>query len=365
MALERNSLKEIILLLWIVMVAGSALTLARENASPAARRLSDYTNANGKAPTGKDDGLDDTTALRKALSDGPGVVYVEPGFYRWGDVQIPSGVAVVGAGAATIVRSSGPKEIFVQKGAHDWAIRDLVLDGEAPGDWRQREDKGRSGIATSGCWRYEIVGVTLTNFDGAGLQLTGASQWHIGGNLDRITAMGNYAGIRFDFRGEYMNASELTCYHNVVGAIIHAGNTKITASNFNDNVDGLVIDDKENGSHGAISNCLVNHNARYALMAKNAANGMVIDGCCFFYGAIRLEGCAGINITSGIIACAVSTKGTGANRIAGNYIITETGSTTPPWPFELSNSTIVEGNFTKQGLWDKNSNQVSIKSPAR
>lgn len=338
-----------------VAIAFGSTSRAQPAEGPAAfaRQLSSYTNDDGTVPNGLDDGRDDTTALRKALAAGPGVVYVGPGFYRWGDVSVPAGVAVVGAGRGTIVRSSGPARIFVQQRVSDWAIRDMVLDGEAQGDWHERKDTGRCGIFVSGCWGYEIVGVTLRNFDGAGLQLAYTDLQNAGhsdgGNLERICASGNYVGIRFDTRAEYLNATELSCFHNVIGCVIHAGNVKIAASNFGDNIDGIVIQDKENGSHGAISNCLVNHNERYGLLCRNARNGMAIDGCCFFYGAILLQECAGINITSGLIGCTLKAVGEGANRIAGNHIVHM-----DTFQYEIAPATIVEGNFTDKGPWEHN-----------
>ena len=185
----------------------SAPMTAREGTRPPGRNLTDYANPDGRPPDGIDDGTDDTPAPRQAVAAGPGVVYVGPGFYRWGKVSIPSGVAVVGAGAATVVRSSGPKQIFVQKAAQEWVIRDLVLDGEAKGDWKERRDAGQNGIFTEGCWGFEIAGVVLRNFNGAGLELTqtnlGAAGSSHGGNLERITATGNYVGVRFDIRAEY------------------------------------------------------------------------------------------------------------------------------------------------------------------
>jgi len=349
-------------LIAIIFISGIAIVFGcMGRAQPAegvpafTRQLSSYKNDDGTAPNGLDDGRDDTTALRKALAAGPGVVYVGPGFYRWGDVSIPAGVAVVGAGRGTIVRSSGPARIFVQQNVPDWAIRDMVLDGEAQGDWHEREDAGRCGVFVDGCWGYEIVGVAFRNFNGAGLQLAHTnlenSGHSNGGDLERICASGNYVGVRFDTRAEYLNAAELSCFHNVIGCAIYAGNVKITASNFGDNIDGIVIEDRENGSHGAISNCLVNHNERYALLCRNALNGMAIDGCCFFYGTILLENSVGMNITSGLIGCTVKTVGEGANRIAGNHIVHM-----DTFQYEIAPATVVEGNFTSEGPWEHNNN---------
>lgn len=319
---------------------------------PADRFLHDFASNDGKHPNGLDDRADDTAAMRNALSAGPGVVRIGPGFYRFGEVTVPEGITVQGSGPGTVVRGGGFKQVFRQEKVARWAIRDLVLDGEAPGNWKGRKDEGRSGILCEGCSHFEIVGVTIRNFNGAGLQLLrigGAGEgWGSGSNLHRITAIGNHTGVRFDFRAEYINASQLSCQNNVVGCIVHAGNAKITCSNFTSNLDGLVIEDKENGSHGVIADCLVNHNDRYALLGRGIRNGMVISNCCFFCGTIRLEDCVGVGITSGIINAAMEITGTGTNRIAGNYIIpAELG-------FEFSPATLVRDNFTDQGPWDRN-----------
>jgi len=337
----------------VISLACAQAALGADATPPSARSLADYANDDGTVPDGKDDANDDTAAMQKALADGPGVVYVGPGHYRWGDVAIPAGVTVQGAGRATVVRSNGAKQIFAQRAVSDWAVRDLVLDGEAQGDWHERADEGQSGIFTEGCWGYEIVGVTARNFSGAGLQLShsnlGDGGFCAGGNLARITAYQNHVGVRFDTRAEYINATELSCFHNVVGCVIHAGNAKITASNFGTNRDGILVQDKENGSHGSITNCLVNHNERYALQCTGVRNGMAVDGCCFFYGAIQVDTSVGVSITGGQISCTVSVTGDGANRIADNYIIL-----LPEWTFTFAPGTIVEGNFTEKGMWEQN-----------
>ena len=284
--------------LWLCLVPVLGLVYAQLSAKPpmernvhmpATRDLGDYTNADGRPPDGRDNDIDDTPAIRKALADGPGVVRVGPGAYRWGDVAVPTGVTLIGSGPATVVRSSGPKRIFVQDGVSDWGIRELVLDGEAKGDWKERKDAGQAGIFVRACLGYTIVGVTARNFAGAGVQLMhtaglGTNGWCSRANLDRITATGNYVGVRFDERGEYINATNLSCQNNVVGCIIHAGNVKVAASNFCSNLTGIFIEDKDNGSHGAISNCLVNHNHRLALHCRGVGYGMAIDNCCFLRG---------------------------------------------------------------------------------
>jgi len=318
------------------------------------RNLQQFTNADGSRPTGVEGRDDDSVALARALAAGPGVVEIGAGHYRFGAVLIPNGVTLRGAGAATVVRSNGAPAIFVPQGTTDWAIRDLVVDGEGTGDWRTRRDEGRSGVNISRCWGYEITGVTVRNFPGAGLQVAdtplGDTQRRYchGGTLERVTAHGNASGIRFDRRGEYLNASSLSVFQNVTGVVIHAGNVKLAASNICSNTDGILIEDKENGSHGAVGTCLINHNERHALLARRVVHGMTISNCCFFYGDIVIEDSQGVLITASELCCDLRVTGAGANRIAGNYVI--------PHPdicrhFSFAPATIVADNFTAEGPW--------------
>ena len=319
------------------------------------RVLTDYRNADGQVPDGVNDGADDSHALRTALAVGPGLVLVPPGSYRFGEVTVPPGVTLHGAGHGTVVRlARGAKRIFLQKGVSDWRLRDMLLDGgAAPESWLTRQDLGETGIDLSGCNGFEISGLAVNNFNGAGIQIahTAASPycpWATAANVFNIAAGGNHTGIRFDTRAEYMNASLLTCYGNVIGCTIHGGNVKVANSNFTNNLTGMLIEDHDNGSHGMVSNCLVNHNQQLALLARDVANGMGLDNCAFFCGGIHLVNSKGINITSSIIACSVKTVGDGVNRIAGNYVITGNES------FDFSPLTILEGNFTDRGPWERN-----------
>lgn len=316
------------------------------------RNLSDYANADGSKPDGRHADRDDTVALQKALAAGPGVVSVGPGEYRWGDVTVPAGVTLIGAGSSTVVRSNGAKQIFNQNGVASFSIRSIALDGGETADWHERKNEGKNGIAITASRDFEIVDVKLRNFNGTGLLITynaPRGPGHAGlGSLSGITAERNYTGIWFGVRGEYLNAGDLTCNENITGAIINAGNVKIVNSNFVNNLDGMLISDGENGSHGIISSSMFNHNERFALLCRGVQYGMVIDGCAFFYGTLQLENSTGVNVTDGLISCEVKTMGEGAfiNRIAGNYVIPEA------WKWTLSANTISKDNFSNRGPYD-------------
>ena len=319
----------------------------------AQRSLASYQNDDGRAPNGLDDNIDDTSAIRAALADGPGVVSVPAGVYRWGEVAIPEGVTLVGAGRGTVVRLvKDAKRVFVQEGVSNWRLRDMLLDGgQGATEWAKRQDVGQNGIEISRCSGFEVSGIVANNFSGSGISISYNApgpycHWATDSHIFNIVAAGNHTGIRFDTRSEYMNASMLTCQGNVIGCTIHGGNVKVANSNFTNNLTGILIEDHENGSHGAIANCLVNHNQQLALRAKDVRNGMLVENCCFFGGGIEMENCQGIGITGGIIACNVIVKGDKANRIAGNYMIIR-GET-----FDIAPCTLVKDNYTENGSWE-------------
>jgi len=345
---------------WGVLGASADQRGDKESTRPRDRHLGEYVNSDGRAPNGLDDGVDDSEALRMALADGPGVVHVGPGHFRCGEINIPAQVTLSGSGPGTTIRPVDGKNIIVQRKVDEWVLRDLVLDGEAEGDWHDRQDNGHSGIVVDDCREFNLVGITVRNFNGAGIQLKQTVIADHGGypnslsNLDRITATGNYFGVRFDYRAEYINATELSCQFNVTGCVIHCGNVKIAASNFGSNVDAMLIQDTYNGSHGSISNCLFNHNERYAVHGNHVTNGMVIDGCAFFGGAIRLEDCVGVMVHSGLIGCTIDTTASPkANRVADNFMHANVFDD-PSFTFDFSPATIVEGNFANDGPWKRN-----------
>ena len=316
------------------------------------RMLADFQNEDGTKPDGRTAGRDDSSALQKALNAGPGIVRIGPGTYRIRAVTIPTNVMVIGAGPATVLQAFDVQPVFLQQNVTAWRLRDLTIEGAATGEWQKRSDRAAHGMVIEACWGYEVSGVTIRNCDGAGLQITRtnnqSSGFTDGGILTRITARENFIGIRFDTRAEYITASHLHCHHNVTGLLIHAGNTNIASSNIGENIDGLVIADHENGSHGSVTGCLVNHNQRYALWARYVENGMAISNCCFFYGTIRLEKCCGVNITSGLISAAIATEGPDCNSFTGNHIIPL------KFKFEFAPSTLLNNNYTKSGSWEYN-----------
>jgi len=297
---------------------------------------------------------DVTGALQACLGEGPGVVLLGPGTYVCSGLRIPGNVTLAGEGAATVLKLGKGSTLVEQDSACGWGLRDLVVEGSASGDWKNRTDAGQAGIAVGKCWGYEILGVVVRHFDGSGVRIRHTAlapdkaPYCNGGNLDRITIHDCHTGLCFGERGEYLNAVGISAYQNVTGVVIHAGNVKLAASNICSNLDGVFIEDQENGSHGALANCLVNHNGRHALWCRNVKNGMTIQNTCFFYGDIAIEESQGVVISGGEICCNMLVRGGGLNRIAGNYVIPYTGICEK---FDLSPSTMLDGNFTAVEKW--------------
>lgn len=291
---------------------------------------------------------DCTPFIRRALAENM-CLYIEPGIYRLNDITIPDNTVLVGSGAGTILKSAGGITIFKQRHSTGWIIRDLAIDG---GTAEPSGDLGFTAISINHCWGYEISSISVYGCSGTGIDVYETpldkkyAAFCNGGNLSKISLHNNFIGIRFDNRAEYVSVVQINSYENVIGCIIHSGNLKITASNFCSNRDGILIKDKENGSHGSISNCLVNHNQRYAIRADGVRTGMAITGCCFYYGKIKLTDTVGINISSSQISCDMQIQSKGVNLLANNFLIP--GS----WEFDFSDSTLLTGNFHENGLWN-------------
>ena len=343
-------------ILVVVICAGTfnfaAAADGADKTTMVARTLGDYVNADGTSPDGIANNVDDTAAMKAALGAGPGIVHIGPGHFRFGDVTIPSNVMVTGAGRATVIHANGEnKTIFRQVDTHHWSLRDMVLDGGAARDWKEAKDLGQCGVLVHGSRDWEMSGLFVRNMNGAGIQMLSvydAQPWTSKGTIMNVQAAGNYAGIRFDERAEFINASALGCWNNVIGCVIHGGNIKVTNSNFNSNLTGMLIEDKDNGSHGSITNCLLNHNHLHSLHCRNAENGMIVNACCFFYATMLIENSKGVNITSSQIGCNVTVAGEGVNRIAGNNL--HVGKFTR----EFSPDTILQDNFTPDRSWERN-----------
>ena len=355
----------ITIFLCVAFFAFGELVYAAEESVAADRNLSDYLCADGKVPDGKDNDRDDTAAMIEALKAGPGIVRLGPGYYRLGNVTIPEKVTVMGSGAATVVRSNGAKRIFNQIGVGQWAIKDIALDGQTKKKWIPGgatlegkplpiiPDNGSQGLYVERCYAFEIRGVKAHHFEGTAIEFCfsgyPSNTWCNGGTISGLTVYNNYVGLSFSKRAEYITATQIKSYNNHIGCVISGGNNTLSDSQFCGNEIGILLDHKENGSHGAVVNCLINHNIEFAVLAKNVKYGYNFIGCNIFCSIVKLMSCEGIKIASSNLQCSLIVEGKGANQIIGNYIMPKIGD--KQLVYEFSPSTIVKDNFTSEGHW--------------
>jgi hypothetical protein len=254
----------------------------------------------------RSDHADDTHAFKEALAAGPGIVHIPAGHFRVAAITVPTGVTLQGSGDGTLLLPApnhhGP--VILQENAHSFAIKDLAIQSAPHIQPTVPSPTHSHGILIRRCHHYRINAVTTRGFAFAGIEITRTplgladAAFCDGGMLSQITSSDNAIGILFNTRGEYTVLSDSSLLRNQTGTIIHAGNCRLNACSISGNHDGIWIVDHENGSHGIISNCLINHNTRYALLARDMPNGMLINSCCFFYGAILAQRTQGLVISN-------------------------------------------------------------------
>jgi hypothetical protein len=326
----------------------------------AVRYLSDYKRVDGTFPDGTNKNHDDTSALKAALAEGPGIVKVGPGFFRFGNVTIPEKVVIVGTGLSTVVRSNGEKIIFCQKNVSEWGLKDLVLDGETEAKPLAVPNNGKQGLVVSKSHAFSLCDIKACRFEGIAVEFSytdlKSAEFCDGGTVSRLTLCYNYAGLSFSKRAEYITATQIKSYKNTYGCIINGGNNNIGNSHFCSNICGVLIEDMANGSHGSVNSCLINHNYRHAILARKVQNGFNVVGCNIFYGIVELIDCKGIKISSSTLGrIALIVKGNYMNLISGNYIVP--GSLKKN---NISKQTILKNNFTDKEIWTSSKQEEKL-----
>ncbi|MCC6683043.1 MAG: hypothetical protein IT445_19265 [Phycisphaeraceae bacterium] len=271
---------------------------------------------------------------------------------------MPAGVSLVGCGPATVILASDPhRPVFDQQSVGDWSIRHLKIDGSATQPWQQRQDQQHCGLRIRDCWGYHVADIDAVAFAGSAIHIdhtrlgNDGAAFCDGGVVERVRCRNNHTGIHFDERGEYVGLFECRIFHNRIGCLIQAGNVRLNSTNICNNFDGVVIDDKENGSHGVMAHCLLNHNEHLALHARGVRNGMIIADSCLYGGGVRVEDSRGVHLANCQIDGPITIRGGGANALTANYIIADYGD---HHVYELSTATQVQANFTQSGPWRMN-----------
>jgi hypothetical protein len=287
------------------------------------RDLSSYLAPN-RTPT-----TDDTPAFAQALAAGPGVVFIPAGHFRVQGICVPPGVTLQGSGMGTVLLPAGPGPVILQDNVHSFTIKDLSIQSSPHVAPCEPSSAHSHGILIKRCYAYRVTGVTVRGFGFAGIEITrtplslAQAAFCDGGMLSQITSSDNAIGVLFNTRGEYTVLSDSSLLRNQIGTVIHAGNCRLSACSICGNHDGVWIIDHENGSHGVITGSLINHNTRYALLARDMPNGMLITSCCFFYGQILAQRTKGLVISNCEIDVPVTFEQGEKNIFTNNHVLTD------------------------------------------
>lgn len=167
-----------------VLLAGA---LAALGATPAASQSIEGRGAPGPARLQRRPDHDQTGELRRRLAAaGQGSsVNLPPGRYPVGDLVLPPGARLVGAGAGrTILVQAGPRPLLSGRGGGPLSLQDLTLEGNPAADRRTPL------VSFTDVGRLEMAGVALAGAAGTALRLE-----RCGGHVERCSISDADIGI--------------------------------------------------------------------------------------------------------------------------------------------------------------------------
>jgi hypothetical protein len=293
----------------------------------------------------KGDGVtDDSAAFAKAFADaqtyGNDIVIPKKTYLVNATLSIADGM-LIRANKAVIRHTRADRPVFLAQSVDDW-----VLEGPLTliGTRRSPQDTGsEEGITIIGANRFIVDKVTMRDFSGAGMSVSGGKTSRGEGRGDRgkfsmLAFNNNRLGLRIAsdkrYVTEYHLFTLLSFTANDTAVEIGSGNNIISTSNIVDNANGIDIVPATNGAHGIINAANINHNRGYSLRAANIPEGYSIVGSHIYgdpgAGAIDIAGSRDFHFTGGVIDAPL--KGDSApcgNALAGVALI---GRLTPVCP---------------------------------
>jgi hypothetical protein len=214
---------------------------------------------------------------------------------------IPTGKTIVGNGDSTVFTPafgvdlmidlsnsapnlSGFKMVGLGAAVNDDSTELITTSAGIP----TKTGKGTGvGIKLSGSNGAVLFGLTISNFNSAGIYGTGFGAdngFTAGVKLNTLFINDCYQGIEFDTRAEYSTLNMITARNNVIGISIVSGNVTVSNSHFTKNRVGVYVGQGDNDSHGSFTGVLMNHNTLRSLYTKGLTNGEKFTGCDFFQG---------------------------------------------------------------------------------
>ena len=218
---------------------------------------------------------DDTQAFIKALGTGKAI-------FIGGSVKITSTLNINSCptiyGNGTIITDIDTTLLNINK-------EGFVLEGIT----LKHEDKKVSsiGIYVNGKNRIKISNVTIDGFDigiKTGRKITPYDQ----GIIVNSNIINCNTGLHFMERSEYFTVGNCNINSNEIGLDIIGGNININGCNITSNkTNAIIIGNGDNGGHGVITGCQINHNGEIVL--NNVPNGYTITGNNIFDSNITIQ----------------------------------------------------------------------------
>ena len=246
---------------------------------------------------------DDTNAFNEALQDAHqhGTAVYVPGRTCQidGTIRLQMGTVIRSDGAILIHgRNSGA--LLNAVSVDDWVIEGpLTLIGSRV---NQGQVGDETGLLISGANRFIVDKLTVRNFTGTGVELSGGkpSRAALGdrGKFAFLSIIDNHLGLSIldgtKYSAEYNLFTLMSLSGNDTAIKIVAGNNIISTSNIVNNNNGILLTDGLNHGHGIMNAVNINHNKGFNLNVQHVTNGFTFNGC-HIYGDSETSGTVTLN----------------------------------------------------------------------
>lgn len=261
-----------------------------------------------------------------------GVCRLGPGVYNIAALDMPDDTALIGCGAATVLKLNSILESnYAVKLGSRCTIANLSIVGAdndiTPQSVVTNKRHGilwRGDFATSQNYATQprmsmIHDVFISRFTGGGITCdnTGPGTFN---NLEVCNAFiyNCGAGINVAYYSEFHKFTNVRTYGCYYGCINNGGNNVYTNCDFSRCTMAFYMDDSTpNNSHGSAVGCLFNHSGNdtgIGIKIDSCTHGFVFSGCQIFLSQIQIEASDGITFDScncGSTNCDITISGGG------------------------------------------------------
>ena len=146
--------------------------------------------------------------------------------------------------------------------------------------------KNATAISTNGKRRLNFTNLRFKDFNN-GIECSRVVDPYDQAYITNSVFAGCRIGIHVSQRSEYFNICDCMFNGNDTGIKIVGGNTSVQSCNITNNNIGIHVVNGENGGHGIIGNCQINHNKTNSIICESVTNGFTISGNNIWYGDLK------------------------------------------------------------------------------